>query len=107
MSVGPTNGVGGSIAGTPLSQTCGSEVDRTAHDTAAQQRARGAHERAERAEGIGQTDEDYQIGDRDANGRRLDEPPPPAAADTEDDTDQPPVEPGHDGHTGVRIDLCG
>ena len=90
MSVGPTNGVGGSIAGTPLSQICGSEVDRTAHDTAAQHRVRGARERAERADGIGQTDEDYQIGDRDANGRRLDEPLRPDAAETEENTDQPP-----------------
>jgi hypothetical protein len=110
MSLGPTNAVGGSLAATPLSQTCGSEIDRTAHDEAAQQRARGAHERAERADGVGQTDQDYQIGDREANGRQSDEPPP--ASTRGQDNVPPPAEPDDAGAgpaepTGARIDLCG
>ena len=37
MSVGPLGGWAGSIAGTPLAQTKGSEVERTQQDLANQQ----------------------------------------------------------------------
>ena len=49
MSIGPSSGIVGSIAGTPLTQTSGNEIDRTAQDTAAQNRSQRADERAERA----------------------------------------------------------
>ena len=70
MSVGPM-GMIGSIAGTPLSQTKGSEVEKATEDTAQQTRAERADEKAEKASGIGQTEEDSEASDRDADGRRL------------------------------------
>ena len=67
MSVGPM-GLIGSIAGTPLSQTKGSEVDRTSQDTANQVRSGQALERAENAAGIGQAE--ARLGSEPARRRR-------------------------------------
>ena len=108
MSVGPTGGVFGSAAGAPLSQTQGSEAERTGRETAAQQRAADTAQQADQAAGIGQTDQDEQASDRDADGRRLweqsdgqspgaNESPPAAPRQSKDAT----------GASGNQLDLTG
>ncbi len=69
MNVGPTSGVIGSAAGAPLSQASGSETERSLRDASAQQRQVSTEESAERAAGIGTTDEDQGTSERDADGR--------------------------------------
>ncbi len=72
MSVGPTGGIAGSVAGSPLAQSKSSDVERTGQDVANQQRRVQADKKAESAAGIGQTDgEDHETAERDADGRRL------------------------------------
>ena len=69
MSVGPT-GVPGSVAGSPLAQTRGSDVERASQESDGQVRRGQANQKAENAAGIGQTEEDHEATDRDADGRR-------------------------------------
>ena len=77
MSVGPLGGLVGSLAGSPLAQTKGSEIERAQHDASAQQRQAVSDRKAESASGIGETDgQDHETSDRDADGRRLWERPP-------------------------------
>ena len=75
-------GILGGLASTPLSQRA-AEADKTQQETADQSRVSRAAERAEQAAGIGQTEEDSQAGDRDADGRRLwEEPGKPQSSDS-------------------------
>ena len=76
MSMGPLGGIIGSAAGAPLSQTAGSETERLQKDSLAQNRQVDADQKAERAAGIGQTEQDQESSERDADGRRLWEAPP-------------------------------
>ena len=72
MSIGPTGGIAGSAAGSPLAQTSGSEVQRAEQDAAGQKRRIQMDQKAENAAGIGETDgEDHETEERDADGRRL------------------------------------
>ena len=72
MNVGISTGIPASIAGIPVAQTSGSEIDRARADTAAQRRTTAAEVLAEKAAGIGETDgENHQTDDRDADGRRV------------------------------------
>src|SRR5688500_2637498 len=80
MSMGFLGGIAGSAAGTPLSQTSGSETERTRKDALAQNRQTEASAKAELASGIGQTEQDQETSERDADGRRLWESPQEAAA---------------------------
>jgi hypothetical protein len=64
-------GVLGSAAGAPLSQTSGSEAERSQRDSAVQQRQTDTDARAEKAAGIGTTEQDQETTERDADGRRL------------------------------------
>jgi len=75
MSMGPVGGVVGSAAGASLSQTAGAETERTQRDTASQHQHVDGNERSERASGIGQTEQDQESSERDADGRRLWEAP--------------------------------
>lgn len=103
-----------SAAGSPLAQTRGADVDRAAQETNATQREVKNAERAADAAGIGQTDEDQETGERDADGRRLWERAAPkdqasAAAAAEDAAVQPA---GHQvkdpsGDCGNLLDLTG
>jgi hypothetical protein len=71
MSMGPLGGLVGSAAGAPLSQTAGSETERLQKGSLAQSRQADAEQKAELAAGIGQTAEDQESSERDADGRRL------------------------------------
>jgi hypothetical protein len=106
MSVGSLGGLIGSAAGAPLSQTGGSETERTSRDAAAQQRSTDAAARSEKAAGIGTTEQDQEASERDADGRRLWEAPPEknkqdAAADAERQSRDPT------GQCGTHLDLTG
>jgi hypothetical protein len=70
MNIAVTTGIVSSAAGAPLSQTAGSEAERTAKDAAARERTVDAQQQSERASGIGQTQQDGESGERDADGRR-------------------------------------
>ena len=71
MSMGPMGGVIGSAAGAPLSQTAGSETERAQKNSLAQSRQVDSNQKAELAAGIGQTEQDQESSERDADGRRL------------------------------------
>jgi hypothetical protein len=75
MTMAPLGGILGSTAGAPLSQTAGTESERLQKDSLAQSRQFEATEKAERAAGIGQTEQDQESSERDADGRRLWEAP--------------------------------
>jgi hypothetical protein len=109
MSIGSLGIVGG-LAGTPLPQRA-AEADKTQRETIEQTRAAEASEQAENAAGIGQTEEDSQTSERDADGRRpweqqrrankkSSEPPPLA-------TSQPPLAKDPHGECGGSLDLVG
>ncbi len=113
MSIGPLGGIAGSAAGSPLSQTHGSEVDRARQDAAAQQRKLHSDQKAEDAAGIGETDgDDHETEDRDADGRRLWEAPPTAHEAGTDpdaaspDSDPPPAK-DPNRQSGNLLDLSG
>lgn len=111
MNVASLGGMVGSAAGAPLSQTAGSETERTARDGAAQQRQVNADQKAELAAGIGQTEADEQSSERDADGRR----PWEAAAKKGTAADQEIAPPGAaarqskdaTGQCGNQLDLTG
>jgi hypothetical protein len=82
MSIGPS-GIAASVAGTSLTQTAGSELERTHGEVGAQRRRVYYGGKAEAAAGVGQPDgEDHQTDERGADGRRpWEEPAASAAAD--------------------------
>ena len=69
MSIGSLGIVGG-LAGTPLPQRA-AEAEKAQRETVEQSRATQASQQAEIAAGIGQTEEDSQTSERDADGRRI------------------------------------
>lgn len=71
MSIGPMSGIPASAAGAPLSQTSGSETERAQRDSSSQQRQAASTEKADKAAGIGQTEQDEGTSERDADGRRF------------------------------------
>jgi hypothetical protein len=71
MNIGATTGALTSAAGAPLSQTAGAEAERTQKDSSVQQRITDAQAMSEKASGIGQTEQDSEASERDADGRRL------------------------------------
>ena len=111
MSVGPLGGIAGSVAGSPLAQSKGSDVERAQQDAANQARRTAADKKAENAAGIGEADgEDHETADRDADGRRLWEAPPEAtsgdAPGQEGRSDRAPVKDAS-GQRGNLLDLSG
>ena len=75
MSIGPLGFIGG-VAGSSLAQSKGSELERTQHDVAGQERQAEVGRKADSAAGIGAADgEEHQTAERDADGRRLWEAP--------------------------------
>ncbi len=71
MSVGPMSGVASSAAGAPLSQTKGSETERAQKDAIAAKRQADGDKKAEKASGVGATEGDEGVSERDADGRRM------------------------------------
>jgi hypothetical protein len=109
MSMG-FSGITGSAAGTSLSQTSGSETERVRKDALTQNRQADAASKAERASGIGQTEQDQETSERDADGRRFWESPQETAArDTEDSVTESPSRQSKDatGQSGTQLDLTG
>lgn len=114
MSIGPTSGILGSAAGAPLSQTKGAEAERQHQLGAQSDRKADSEVRAEKAAGIGQTEEDQGTGDRDADGRRMWETP---EEESEEDAQGPVLDtpPDHQtqkskdatGEAGTQLDLTG
>jgi hypothetical protein len=111
MSIGSLGIVGG-LAGTPLTQRT-AETERAERESADQAREAKAENRAEQAAGIGQTAEDSEAQERDADGRRPWEHPsgkhappaesPPIAAATS----APTLAKDPSGGCGGELDLVG
>lgn len=68
MSIGSL-GIVGSLAGSPLAQKS-PEADKVQKEATDRTRQTDAEARAESAAGIGQTEEESQASERDADGRR-------------------------------------
>ena len=70
MSIGPL-GIAAGVAGTPLAQTVGSEVERAHGEVGAQRRQVYYEGKADAAAGIGQPDgDDHETDERGPDGRR-------------------------------------
>ena len=108
MSIGSLGGIAASVAGTPLAQAKGSEVERAGQDAGVVQRKVQSDQKAESAAGIGETDgEDHETAERDADGRlpwqarRLPEKTDVEAAHT------PATSKDSTGQSGNLLDLSG
>jgi len=101
----------GSAAGSPLAQAKGSEVARAQQEASNHARKTESAQQAQDAAGIGQTGEDQEASDRDADGRRIWEIGPdgkrrrvsPETAASE--TPRPSKDPT--GQSGRQLDLNG
>jgi hypothetical protein len=110
MTMLPLGGVISSAAGAPLSQTAGNETERTQKDALSALRKVDAEQMAERAAGIGQTNEDQESSERDADGRRPWElPVKRGKLQTDDPTAGLAARPSKDasGLCGNQLDLTG
>jgi hypothetical protein len=109
MTMLPIGGLVSSAAGVPLSQSAG-ETERTQKESQSQSRQIDVSQRAERAAGIGQTEEDQESSERDADGRRLWEAPAQQGSETQPEN---ATEAAHrqskdaSGQSGTRLDLMG
>ncbi len=110
MSVGPMTGIAAGAAGTPLSQTKGTDAERAAQEAGASQHAARGQLKAESAAGVGEADgQEHQSDDRDANGRvpwRIRRVAKDAPADEDaPSAPSPPKDPG--GAAGNLLDVSG
>jgi hypothetical protein len=105
MSIGPL-GTAVNVAGTPLAQTKGAEMDRVQREVGAQQR-RVYHERkAQAASDIGEPDgEDHETDQRTPDGRRPWEEPPEAKKQSVAGRDRQSKDPTR--QSGNLLDLTG
>lgn len=103
-------GLIGSLATTPLPQK-GTDADKAVRGAADQAREIEAARQAEAAAGIGQTEEDSQASERDADGRRLWEAPPekrePDDAEPPTEASATPLSKDPAGEAGGELDLIG
>jgi hypothetical protein len=101
-------GVLGSAAGAPLSQTAGSETERSQRDASATQRQADNLSKAEKAAGIGQAEGDEGPSERDADGRRLWEAET-ARGEKQAQAESEPARQAKDpsGQSGGELDLTG
>jgi hypothetical protein len=109
MSIGSL-GLIGSLVTTPLAQKA-NDADKTVRDAADQAREVQANRQAEAAAGIGETEEDSQASERDADGRRLWEQPlakqtPPEESDESEEA-LPLLSKDPSGESGGELDLLG
>lgn len=105
MSIGGLGSIG-SLAATPTTQRT-SDVEKTQTATAEKSRVEAAAEYAEQASGIGETKEESESSDRDADGRRIWEFGEQQKA--EQAAEQPPAGQPIDptGDAGGTLDLTG
>lgn len=80
-------GIASSLASSALTQRT-AETDKSAREASDQLRAIESVESAARAGGIGQTEQDSEASDRDADGRRLWEETAPASKRATEPTDE-------------------
>ncbi len=109
MSIGPM-GMIGSAAGSSLAQSQSSDVSQTQQESAKQATAAKLGKQAEAAEGVGETEQDQESSDRDADGRRLWEiDQKPESSDPEEGgiSEAPPPSKDPTGQRGNRLDLRG
>jgi type II secretory pathway pseudopilin PulG len=102
-------GIVGGLAGTAVPQRA-AEADRVQRETTEQGRAAEASEQAENAAGIGQTEEDAQTSERDADGRRLWEKQdrkPKKVEESAVGESRVPVPKDPSGACGGQVDLVG
>ena len=102
-------GVLGSLAGTALPQRA-AETDRAERESTREQRAVEATQQAENAAGIGQTEEDSQASERDADGRRpWEQPVRPSEkqSSAEPAESATPLSKDPSGASGNQLDLLG
>jgi hypothetical protein len=110
MTMAPLGGIVTSAAGAPLSQTAGSDAERVQKDALHQQRQTDSNQQAERAAGIGQTEQDQQSSERDADGRRLWEAPGKTSKESvKEAASESVVRQSKDasGQSGTQLDLTG
>lgn len=110
MSVGPM-GLAGSIVG-GLPQIRSAEAGRVEKQSADQARQTKSDQKAEAAEGVGETTQDEKASDRDADGRRLWEAMPeqaPKSDELSEDTKlrEAPQSKDPTGTSGGQLDLRG
>ena len=108
MSVGPMISAS-SVAATQLAQTKGGDAERVAQESAAQSRKTESNRKAESASGIGETEADTGVSDRDADGRRIWEigPEEEKLAEEEHTDDEPRQSRDPTGTCGSSLDLSG
>jgi hypothetical protein len=99
----------GSAAGAPLSQAAGAESERVQKDVVAQQRSLETNQKAESAAGIGETHEDQESSERDADGRRPWEGPVAAKSGATSARNDVSIRQSKDatGQCGSQLDLTG
>lgn len=108
MSIGPSSGLAGSVAGSPLARASSSESDRASQEVGAQQRQVNSEKKAESAAGIGETDgENNEASDRDPDGRRLWEEIPGGEAESDGTQKDPTHGKDASGQSGNLLDLSG
>ena len=103
MSVGPM-GMMSSIAGSSVSRA--SDTERIQQDSTGQTQSQ---QNAESAAGVGETKQDQETSDRDADGHRLWEQPPRAdqQPDAEQASDSESQSRAPSGNRGANLDLSG
>ena len=109
MSLGPRGRLG-AAAGSPLSQSPGTDVQQSQQNASDPARRTQSDNQAEQASGVGQTEHDEEASDRDADGRRpweLGACPSGDAGQAETDAanDRPSKDPS--GTRGGRLDISG
>lgn len=109
MSIGPLGGVHTSAAGVPYAQAKGPDVERTEHESVSHQRQIKSERLADAAAGIGETGEDSETSERDADGRRLWEEQAGKPPTDESGPDEPHTKHSKDvtGESGNQLDLSG
>jgi len=103
-------GIAATVAGVPLAQAKGSEIERSQHEAGSQQRQVANDAKAESAAGIGAADgEDHATQERDADGRRLWESSSRAKNLPSVDGDEQVLRQSKDasGNRGNQLDLTG
>ncbi len=109
MSVGPLVSIAASMAGTPLAQSRGSDVERANQDSVQVERQVSGELKAELAAGIGATDQEHETSERDADGRRLWEATAKQKSEAEADANTVAARKARDatGQCGTQLDLSG